>query len=477
MIPLPLRSGPLQGWVDAIPYVKTKYAYLVHNDAYALDDFFVCELIRALAAHKETIPSYVIAAPMLYESKADGSLASHATQSNLRLVLDNSSRGATVRHDHSLRRALNRGNDVVEGAQLDFLEDHGFLIETAYIERVIDPHAAFTLEYVDMILSVRSNGLRVLFVPTARLEFRITEFSWRDIPYFVYKRSESTTHATRDYIADKWSVNVPNTGFWTYIKYTVMEGHVFGAELAGLKSKDHAALILSFFQMAGFNQYSTCCGWRRLFGDCRGVDFIDMYMKLETGWTSSCPMTGIRSVDRPQPGAIRSVNKSVYDILHVDSLPHLNLDLPNEYLPFVVARLSFASCAKIPLPTHAVCGLIIEASSGACSCWINMPTFKSGNVFFRGVSALAGLIKIPSRVRTFAEMWMFSQRSASALVGEFRDAEAGSNGSFELNVCEADERDCNVSFVIERGSQVRLFRGAPASVDGVRKGLVAAGIL
>lgn len=31
---------------------------------------------------------------------------------------------------------------------------------------------------------------QVLFVPTARLEFRITEFSWRDIPYFMYKRSE-----------------------------------------------------------------------------------------------------------------------------------------------------------------------------------------------------------------------------------------------------------------------------------------------
>jgi hypothetical protein len=33
-----------------------------------------------------------------------------------------------------------------------------------------------------MILSIRSNGWRVLFVPTARLEFRVTEFSWRDIP-------------------------------------------------------------------------------------------------------------------------------------------------------------------------------------------------------------------------------------------------------------------------------------------------------
>ena len=43
----------------------------------------------------------------------------------------------------------------------------------------------------------------VLFTPNARLEFRITEFSWRDIPYFMYKRGEVPCHQTRDYIATK----------------------------------------------------------------------------------------------------------------------------------------------------------------------------------------------------------------------------------------------------------------------------------
>ena len=58
----------------------------------------------------------------------------------------------------------------------------------------------------------------MLFVPTARLEFRITEFSWRDLPYFMYKRSEVTCHGTRDYLTKKWEASFPNTGFWTYIK-------------------------------------------------------------------------------------------------------------------------------------------------------------------------------------------------------------------------------------------------------------------
>ena len=153
---------------------------------------------------------------MLYESKADGSLGAHATQSNLRLVKDGSDHGVAVRHDHSLRRALNRGSDVKEGAQTEFVEDHGFMIETDKITTVIDPSASFTLEYIDMIMTIRAKLWRVLFVPTARLEFRITEFSWRDIPYFMYKRSEATAHGTRDYLMAKWQANFPNTGFWTY---------------------------------------------------------------------------------------------------------------------------------------------------------------------------------------------------------------------------------------------------------------------
>ena len=61
-----------------------------------------------------------------------------------------------------------------EGAQTEFV-DHGFMIETDKITTVIESSASFTLEYIDMIMTIRAK-LRVL-VPTARLEFRITEFS------------------------------------------------------------------------------------------------------------------------------------------------------------------------------------------------------------------------------------------------------------------------------------------------------------
>jgi len=220
-LPLGLRVSPMSGWVDAVPHIKTKYALLLHNDGYALDDFFACELVGALKARANSSDPnrYVVSAPMLYESKADKSLAAHATQSNLRLVSEaGATHGRTVRHDHSPARALNRGSDFGEGPQYEFLEDHGFLIETDKIATVIDPHASYTLEYIDMIMTIRSNKWQVLFVPTARLEFRITEFSWRDLPYFMYKRSEVTCHGTRDYLTKKWEASFPNTGFWTYIK-------------------------------------------------------------------------------------------------------------------------------------------------------------------------------------------------------------------------------------------------------------------
>ena len=54
----------MQGWLDAGPYVKTKYSLLLHNDGYALDSFFGCELLQALKARQQSEPNagYALAA-------------------------------------------------------------------------------------------------------------------------------------------------------------------------------------------------------------------------------------------------------------------------------------------------------------------------------------------------------------------------------------------------------------------------------
>ena len=310
MLPLPLRSSPMQGWLDAVPHIETEYALLLHNDGYALDEFFGCELLQALKARQPGQPlapnttdgaRYVAAAPMLFESKHDGSLAAHATQENLRLVRARDG-VETVRHDHSIARALNRGDDIAEGEQTSFIEDHGFMLRTEVISTVIDPKASFTLEYIDMIMTLYARAWKVLFVPTARLEFRITEFSWRDIPYFMYKRSEATCHGTRDYLAAKWRAHFPNTGFWTYIKYTIVEQHVYRpAELARLAWKDTAALAFGFMQMAGYNRYVVHDGAAGEPGGER-VDFVTVLERLDAGWTppGKGAITAERKLARPE---------------------------------------------------------------------------------------------------------------------------------------------------------------------------------
>ena len=69
----------------------------------------------------------------------------------------------------------------------------------------------------------------------------------------------------------KWQANFPNTGFWTYIKYTIIEQHVYRDELRRVCDaavanpsahgcdlhlptawKDQAALVFGFFQMVRY---------------------------------------------------------------------------------------------------------------------------------------------------------------------------------------------------------------------------------
>ena len=473
----------MQGWIDAIPHIKTKYSMLLHNDGYALDSFFGCELLQGLKHHQQLTPhlNYSLAAPMLYESKADGSLGAHATQSNLRLVKDGSDHGVAVRHDHSLRRALNRGSDVKEGAQTEFVEDHGFMIETDKITTVIDPSASFTLEYIDMIMTIRAKMWKVLFVPTARLEFRITEFSWRDIPYFMYKRSEATAHGTRDYLSAKWKAAFPNTGFWTYIKYTIIEQHTYTATpvaegeacpsstaehcgiLGKLAWKDQAALAFGFFQMVGYNRYDV--GKR----GAQYVDFIEILQRLDKGWGPSRAVRARQEKARPEIKATRPRYAESLDQI----LPYgpdkagLECDFDHEYLPFSAAKLTLRTCDDLTPAMVDACGLVVEEPD-ACVCWINMPTFKSNSLFIRAVAHLAALIKIPSRVTTFLEMALSSSRNGSEHVAPLRAFEGE---SFELHTCDAGESGCSLPFSFTKADKLVRFRGAPTTVPAVSAAL------
>ena len=365
---------------------------------------------------------------MLYESKADGSLAAHATQTKLRW------QDGYVRHDHSIARALNRGRDFPEGDQTDFLEDHGFVVRTAAIGDLVDPHAAYTLEYLDMILSLKAQNRRVVFVPTARLEFRIAEVSWRDVPYSLYKMAAATCHGTRDYLARKWRAQFPNTGFWTYIKYTIVESHTY-AHLEALPIKYQLQLFLAFFQMAGYNRYDN-------------APYVEVLEAIDGGTLTTLEVNATRLTERtPWLENVVRKNATAADLLpHVAKgwLPALEADLPLEYMPFATMVLASPfTCSQIfsEFPRD-LCGVAVEKGSGGehchdgdchshdeehghdhghdgstgCECYVNLPTFKSRNWVGDVLARAASLLKVPSRVTTYLELFLGSDHAAAAHV-------------------------------------------------------------
>ena len=478
LMALPPRSSPMVGWLRSADVIKTPYALLLHNDGYALDDFFLCELVGALK--KRVNESYVVAAPMLFESKADGSLAAHATQSRLRVV------DGTVRHDHSLRRALNRGFDLEEGDQADFLEDHGFLIKTSAISTVVDPTASYTLEYVDMILSLKSQNFKVVFVPTARLEFRIAEFSWRDVPYFMYKRSEATCHGTRDYLAQKWQAKFPNTGFWTYIKYTIVEDHVYPeSELALVPWTQQASLALGFFQMAGYNRYEVVeegSSETSAKQQKKGT-YLDLLEKVDASESLLGPkVVASRDTARPLPTKVRTAPRAA-DLLPTfpkPFLPTIEADMPLEYLPFAIAKVHFpnASCAAAlddwaddRFPSK-LCGVAVwHEDMRSCDCYVNLPTFKSRGLFVSALAKLASLLKIPSRVTTYLEMALGSTNPAESHVKSLKSYDNNDLFTFDLFTCGGAKdaqapllEPCpDISFRFTQNSRVTHFNGRPAT--------------
>lgn len=228
----------------------------------------------------------------------------------------------------------------------------------------------------------------------------------------MYKRSEATCHGTRDYLAAKWRAAFPNTGFWTYIKYTIVESHAYPpSELRALPWRQQAQLYLGFFQMAGYNRYD-------------GAAYVDLLTELDSGaFEKKHKKVGLEAAATRETkrkawtaDAIRGTpgGAGAADLLEVQAdpwLPTVEADMPLEYLPFGVAVLRFpgGACAEALGDGEdgtfwsGFCGVAVQRV-GACECWINMPTFKSHSTLGLIVSRVASLLKVPSRVTTYLEM-------------------------------------------------------------------------
>jgi len=93
------NASPMAGFLKVQPMLKTKYAILMHNDAYPMERDFACETMRALDAH----PSYPIVAPQIYERAADGIVVPHGHHQNLHMrPMPDGSEGRLIDYDLSM---------------------------------------------------------------------------------------------------------------------------------------------------------------------------------------------------------------------------------------------------------------------------------------------------------------------------------------------------------------------------------------
>ena len=254
LLPVDGFSNPFDAWLKALPFVRTKYTLLMHNDVFLLDG--KGHLLSELHGALETHPAHAVAAPQIYETEVAGLLTTHLFNTNLHLRR-NAEGVAFMSHEVDLLAGLAREpSDFSQRPNDNFLEDHCFLARTEAVRgtEFLDPHAAFTLEYVDLHLNMLRANLTQLYVPTARAEFRLWEVGWQDVPYFVRRRSEEQARLTKRHLEAKWGVEFPNTGFCNFVKFSIIR-HV-SLQWTDLPTRwvDQASLLVAWFEMVGFNR-------------------------------------------------------------------------------------------------------------------------------------------------------------------------------------------------------------------------------
>jgi hypothetical protein len=238
-------------------------------------------------------------------------------------------------------------------------------VRTAHVDTsLIDSKAAFTLEYVDLQLNMLRNNLTQLYVPSARAEFRLWEFAWQDVPYFVRRRSEEQARQTKQHLERKWGAEFPNTGFCNFVKFSIIR-HV---ELSWTELPpswvEQAALFISWFEMAGFNRHN-------------GATLDELLPTLHglrgaANATAPLAVTSRRVLiptSRVLPTDWRS--SGIGDLLHFEpSAKRLETRYEVEHMSLAVLRVPLG--ADHPFSREAVaplCGLLVRERAGDV-CWI-----------------------------------------------------------------------------------------------------------
>lgn len=383
-------DAPIAGFLKVQPLLKTKYAVLMHNDAYPMERDFACEMFRALEAN----PHYPIAAPQIYEAASDKIIVPHGHHQNLHVrPSPTSANGFRIDYDLSLNLLTQRRpEDFKEGPQVDFLEDHAFFARSDRYHELLDPSGSFTLEYMDMILNMRSRNTSAWYVPTARCIFDVdvNKITWEDLPYLVYKRSEQIGHQVRTYLTKKWGVEFVNTGIWNYVRYVMLADVVIKKESLPTDWKDQAAVFYSWFESVGFNRYN-------------GEYFPDFIEDPQPGKVNvSRTMKWTLPTEVPEHRVPPMNAMEVLPKLQKKKAGAIDISFKEPHLPIGVEQ---SSCDASDPQTYKFCGLAVQ-DGDECICYNYIVPFNLKTTLY--LDKLMAWMKLPARAFMYGQMKFWS---------------------------------------------------------------------
>lgn len=499
-------ANPFDGWKRAADLVKTPYTLFMHNDVYPLDaPRFLGELYAALEAH----PAYAAAAPQIYEAEGPGELVAHTINTNLHLRRRESG-VLFISHEVDASAGTKRKReDFSEGAQSDFLEDHAFLLRSEFIRQVVDPPAAYTMEYMDSQISLRCLNTTVWFTPSARVEFRIwaRNVRWRDLPFFAYRRSERLARSTKKYLEEKWGVEFPNTGFGAYVKYSTLRHVELSASRAELPSawEHQASLVAAWFEWIGFNYYRAApAAESSAEAGAEAASAPPDNIRLPQLLHSAREMIGsgvraTRELFHMPPVTRTTALRNLEQVLPIrDRMKLPETRLPFEHLSLGVVRASFdgacdARGSKLSSLAH-LCGLLVEepaAASGAaggggaadggadggagrCTCWVYVAPYEFYGPMSWAIERLASTFKMAPRVAVYFS-WLTTMKDLHGSRNEIESlaelASAGGHANVSATVCGEHEEACSTDFEFPPGAVLLQWAGRLNSWSRVRPAL------
>eukprot|EP00466_Bigelowiella_natans_P019272 jgi/Bigna1/85697/estExt_fgenesh1_pg.C_50247 len=461
-------ANPFAGWVEAAPLVTTKYTLFMHNDVYPLDSYFASELYQGLEAHPDCIAS----APQIYEAETEGMLVAHAINTNLHLRRKPSG-VLFFSHEVDIVKGTDRApSDFKQGKQIDFLEDHAFMMRTEMIETIVDPNAAFTMEYMDLQMSMRMNNATVWYVPSARVEFRVwgTKFRWQDVAFFGYRRSERLARGTKVYLEDKWGIEFPNTGFCNFVKFSVPRTATLQASSGELPTdwSHQATMVAGWFEWIGFNKFKP------LTADSSSSSSFIMLPSLMNNTEEIMSSGGYklragRDLIVDEPMKPQEKEPEIAKVLPLrENTVNIETRLPFEHLSLGTVKIEMdGNCRSQKAQSIAdKAGLIIENADGTkCTAWVYIAPYNNDNLLLTLISKLLWVIKLPQRVTVYGAMSLFM----SDLETRRGEVEAFNNlEGVSVQLCSEMQEVCEVDYEFKPDDKLIQWSGVLPSWSTVR---------